>query len=159
MCDHTTTTFPLCVVQTCTVLIFQSALGAVRQKMVHTTILFCLCLWHLVGVFGVETNEVKSVSVKKGDFIILRSDVNGIHTYDKIEWRFVQLRIARIKKAIGNNPQYDNHERFRDRLKLDQTGSLTITDTRTTDSGVYQLRITIKNQETIKKFNVTVYGK
>ncbi|XP_026120021.1 uncharacterized protein LOC113099148 [Carassius auratus] len=110
------------------------------------------------GVFGVETNKVKSVSVKKGDSIILNNDFDGIHTYDKIEWRFVQLRIAVIKKAIGNNPQYDDDERFRDRLKLDQTGSLTITDTRTTDSGLYKLSITIKNHETIKKFNVTVYA-
>ncbi|XP_016358928.1 SLAM family member 5-like, partial [Sinocyclocheilus anshuiensis] len=110
-------------------------------------------------VFGVGTNEVKSVSVKKGDSIILHSDVNGIHKYDEIEWRFVQLRIARIKKAVGNDPQYDNDETFRDRLKLDQTGSLTITNTRTTDSGLYKLTITIKNQETIKKFYVTVYAR
>ncbi|XP_016115955.1 hemicentin-2-like [Sinocyclocheilus grahami] len=111
------------------------------------------------GVVGVETNEVKSVSVKKGDSIILHCDVNGIHTYDEIEWSFVELRIARIKKAIRNDPLYDNDERFRDRLKLDQTGSLTITNTRITDSGLYQLTITIKNQETIKKFNVNVYAR
>ncbi len=43
-------------------------------------------------------------------------------------------------------------ERFRDRLKLDhQTGSLTITNTRTTDSGLYTLQIIISDS----RFNVT----
>ncbi len=47
-------------------------------------------------------------------------------------------------------------ERFRDRLKLDhQTGSLTITNTKTTDSGLFELIRNIINRMT---FNVTVQG-
>ncbi|CAM4660338.1 unnamed protein product [Leuciscus chuanchicus] len=47
-------------------------------------------------------------------------------------------------------------ERFRDRLKLDhQTGSLTITDIRTSDSGVYHLQFN-SSSESEKIFKVTV---
>ncbi|XP_077083158.1 uncharacterized protein LOC143736301 [Siphateles boraxobius] len=50
-------------------------------------------------------------------------------------------------------------ERFRDRLKLDhQTGSLTIMNTRNTDSGVYQLRISTGSSDREKTFNITVHG-
>ncbi|XDV23454.1 hypothetical protein PO909_028028, partial [Leuciscus waleckii] len=50
-------------------------------------------------------------------------------------------------------------ERFRDRLKLDEkTGSLTITNTRTTDSGLY--RVTSSRTETpLNTFNLTVYAR
>ncbi|KAK7126541.1 hypothetical protein R3I94_017888 [Phoxinus phoxinus] len=51
------------------------------------------------------------------------------------------------------------NERFRDRLKLDEeTGSLTITNTRTTDSGLY--KVIIKNDGTqLNIFNITVYAR
>ncbi|KTF90054.1 hypothetical protein cypCar_00045373 [Cyprinus carpio] len=46
--------------------------------------------------------------------------------------------------------------RFRDRLKLDQTGSLIITNTRTTDSGEY--KVTTRSSETpLNIFSLTVY--
>ncbi len=48
-------------------------------------------------------------------------------------------------------------ERFRERLKLDhQTGSLTITNIRNTDSGEYKVKITSRNTGNI--FSVTVHG-
>ncbi len=50
-------------------------------------------------------------------------------------------------------------ERFRDRLKLDQqTGSLTITNTRTTDSGLYYLQINSSRFSISRSFSVTVTG-
>ncbi len=120
-----------------------------------------ICVWALVafcspGVFGVGANEGKVVQVMERDFVILHGG-DVIHTYDEIEWSFGNIRIARIKRVIGDNPQYED-ERFRDRLNLNQTGSLTITNTRTTDSGLYKLSVKIENEETIKSFNVTVYG-
>ncbi|CAM4661358.1 unnamed protein product [Leuciscus chuanchicus] len=78
---------------------------------------------------------------------------------DVIQWRFgdENTLIAEINKQADNITVYDDvlGGRFRDRLKLDdQTGSLTITNTRTEHAGVYQLLI---NSE-IKPFTLAVYG-
>ncbi|CAM4659185.1 unnamed protein product [Leuciscus chuanchicus] len=119
--------------------------------MVNIILLFCI--WHLVGVFG-DRDAVKSVSVMEGDSVTLNPDLTDIQRDEQIEWRFENIRIATV---IMNNPKYyDNDERFRDRLKLDQTGSLTISDIRTTDSGLYKLSTIIRSKEFIKRFKVTV---
>ncbi|KAL0161165.1 hypothetical protein M9458_044890, partial [Cirrhinus mrigala] len=54
----------------------------------------------------------------------------------------------------------DSDERFRDRLTQDnQTGSLTITNITTRDSGLYELRITSKSGRIRRKiFIVAVFG-
>ncbi|XP_016112429.1 CD48 antigen-like [Sinocyclocheilus grahami] len=104
-------------------------------------------------VFG-DTDEVKSMSVMEGQSVTLLNDVAELHKDDEIEWRFNSTRIAKAKI-----PEYENDGRFRDRLKLDhQTGSLTITNTRTTDSGDYKLSIIAGNKEITKRFNVTVHA-
>ncbi|KAI2646002.1 hypothetical protein H4Q32_025846 [Labeo rohita] len=92
----------------------------------------------------------------KGDSVTINLDVTNMQRNDEIEWRFENLRIARV---IVNNLAYFDDGRFRDRLKLDhQTGSLTITNTRTTDSGLYQLKTIIGHKESIKRFDLTVFG-
>ncbi|XP_048037424.1 uncharacterized protein LOC125262640 [Megalobrama amblycephala] len=93
------------------------------------------------GVVG-ETNGVKSVSVMEGNSVTLNTDAE-IHTDDLIVWRFGDKGILLAKIYVETNETSLNcaDERFRDRLKLDQTGSLTITNTRTTDSGLYELQI------------------
>jgi len=101
-------------------------------------------------VFDVESSEV---SVMVGDSVTLDSNVSEMQK-NEIEWRFDGIRIAKVMKG---NPTYYDNARFTDRLKLERTGSLTITDTRITDTGVYELSVIINNEIT-KTFRVTVYG-
>ncbi len=108
-------------------------------------------------MFG-DTDTVKSV--KEGDSVTLKINVTETQTGDKIEWKFGTNRnlIATIKGNTSNI--FDGPDgRFRDRLKLDhQTGSLTITNTRTTDSGLYEAEISRSSSEDKHRFNITVYG-
>ncbi|KAL1252064.1 hypothetical protein QQF64_019860, partial [Cirrhinus molitorella] len=108
---------------------------------------------------GVFADTVKMVM--EGDTVTLESGVTEIQTHGLMAWTFGQslTNIARIKKDTGIFNTFDGPDgRFRDRLRLDhQTGSLTITNTRTTDSGLYQIFIKGTNQTT-NRFNVTVYA-
>ncbi|KAI2644427.1 Junctional adhesion molecule-like [Labeo rohita] len=106
----------------------------------------------------VVTDAVKTVSVEEGDSVTLHTDTE-IQSNDLIQWMFGNTVIAKIDKAAQPFHTYDGPDgRFRDRLKLDhQTGSLTITNTRTTDSGLYDLRISSSNRRNInRRFTVTV---
>ncbi|XDV23550.1 hypothetical protein PO909_028085, partial [Leuciscus waleckii] len=111
-------------------------------------------------VFG--DDEVKSVSVMEGDSVLLHSDVTEIHEDDDILWKFgtensIIAKISREKQIFST---YDDvpDGRFRDRLKLDhQSGSLTITNTRSTDTGLYSLDI-FGAEHSSKTFSVSVYA-
>ncbi len=106
---------------------------------------------------GVETDGV-SVSVMEGDSVTLHTDVE-INQQDTMKWYLNDFRIAQIIRNQSKICTDDQcKERFGDRLKLDhQTGSLIITNTRTTDSGDYKLLISsIKIIQKI--FHVAVYG-
>uniref|UniRef100_A0A673LWV2 Uncharacterized protein n=1 Tax=Sinocyclocheilus rhinocerous TaxID=307959 RepID=A0A673LWV2_9TELE len=97
--------------------------------------------------------------VMEGDSVSLESGLTEIQTRDLITWTFglSETLIAQIYKEAGRFSTIDGtDERFRDRVKLDhQTGSLTITNTRTTDSGLYRI-IFIRSRKTTYTFNVTV---
>uniref|UniRef100_A0A673LG48 Ig-like domain-containing protein n=2 Tax=Sinocyclocheilus rhinocerous TaxID=307959 RepID=A0A673LG48_9TELE len=108
-------------------------------------------------VFG-ETGTVKSVL--KGDSVTLNSSLTEIQTDHKIAWTFGTNRslIARINRGAKKILDVPDGI-FRDRLKLDsQTGSLTIRNTRTTDSGLYEVTISNSSTETKHRFNATVYA-
>ncbi|XDV24009.1 hypothetical protein PO909_028320, partial [Leuciscus waleckii] len=85
---------------------------------------------------------MKRKTVKEGESAILYTGVIR-KLNDSITWYFNDTLIAEItgdQSKICTDVQCK--ERFRDRLKLDnQTGSLTITNTRNTDSGEYTLLI------------------
>uniref|UniRef100_A0A8C2C225 Ig-like domain-containing protein n=1 Tax=Cyprinus carpio TaxID=7962 RepID=A0A8C2C225_CYPCA len=117
-------------------------------------IFICLCSWSLTGVFG---DEVKSVSVMEGDSVTLKPNDADIMGENLIMWRFGQNNSLIVKINRNDNKRQFFDERFRDRLKLDQTGSLTITNTRTTDSGLYQALGTSKITP-LSIFNITVYA-
>ncbi|XP_067253093.1 carcinoembryonic antigen-related cell adhesion molecule 5-like [Chanodichthys erythropterus] len=109
-------------------------------KMFHPALL-CLCLWRLVGATG-----VKFVPVFKGDSVYLNSDLTKMKYGDQIQWWFENKNtlIAEINVTANRFTVYDDVHvgRLRDRLKLDnQTGSLTITNTRTEHEGYYKLLI------------------
>ncbi|XDV22626.1 hypothetical protein PO909_027484 [Leuciscus waleckii] len=99
------------------------------------------------------------VSVTEGDSIILHTNVTDIHrNIHHIEWRFGpdSTLIADWFTEIIYHEQM-----FRDRIQMDsQTGSLTIRNIRTTDSGLYQLDIiyTPFRHSTVF-FNVTAYAR
>lgn len=101
-----------------------------------------------------------SVSVMEGDSITLNSDVTAILRYDRILWFFgpSETRIADINDQVITI--YDQSTRFKDKLQLDnQTGSLTIKNITTTNSGLYKLTVLSQRGVSHKTFTVTVSGK
>ncbi|XP_067254936.1 carcinoembryonic antigen-related cell adhesion molecule 1-like [Chanodichthys erythropterus] len=96
------------------------------------------------------------MSVNEGDSVTLHTGVETKHQ-EEIKWYFNSTRIAQISgdlSFICTDVQCnEGTERFRDRLKLDHlTGSLTIMNTRNTDSGEYKLLIINNN----KYFNMYI---
>ncbi|KAI2650714.1 SLAM family member 9 [Labeo rohita] len=101
------------------------------------------------GVFG-DSDTVKMV--KEGDSVTLESGVTELQTDYVMTWTFKRpdITIAKINKEAKAFNIYNDvlDGRFRGRLKLDhQTGSLNITNTRTTDSGLYQLTISAEQEK------------
>jgi len=121
----------------------------------------------LVCVSGVsaaeQEYEIKRKTVKESESVTLYTGVKR-NLNDSVMWYFNEIRITQItgdQSQICTDDQCK--ERFRDRLKLDhQTGSLTITDTRNTHSGVYKLQMIIINSSfsisRVKRFSVSVIG-
>ncbi|XP_051741363.1 uncharacterized protein LOC127507983 isoform X8 [Ctenopharyngodon idella] len=118
------------------------------------TVKFLLVVLLESGVFVADA--VKSESVTEGESVSLNSSVTQIQTHEEIEWKFGDFLIASVKN--NKSMSYDGSAagRFRDRLKLDQTGSLTIINSRTTDSGLYT--VSSSSRDTINTINLTVYG-
>ncbi|XP_048036373.1 uncharacterized protein LOC125261861 [Megalobrama amblycephala] len=104
---------------------------------------FKIFIVNVTDVPAAQRDE-QTKSVKEGESVTL--DPGAIkNSKDLLTWHFNEIlviaNIAGDQSKICTDVQCE--ERFRDRLKLDhQTGSLTIMNTRTTDSGEYELKIT-----------------
>ncbi|XP_051978019.1 uncharacterized protein LOC127639809 [Xyrauchen texanus] len=116
-----------------------------------------LLLLLVEGVFSAETDEVM-MSVMEGDSVTLQIDVTQIHGNETLLWTFNGQSdfIAKIDREYNEISVAGNDDgRFRNRLKVDQIGSLNITNIRTEDSGPYSL-VNIRGSS-YKNFRVTVY--
>ncbi|XP_059426001.1 uncharacterized protein LOC132160272 isoform X2 [Carassius carassius] len=113
-----------------------------------------LSLLIMCGVFGVETEEMKSVI--EGDSVTLNPDLSKIQGMVLLLWRFGE-KGSTIAQIDGNDILYEDYEVFRGRLLLDQTGSLTITNVRTNHSGLYKAEVSHNSGTSYIMFRVTVY--
>ncbi|XP_073721369.1 uncharacterized protein [Misgurnus anguillicaudatus] len=110
------------------------------------------------GVFGSEF-----VSVMEGDAVTLSVSLTESQIKEGIAWKFglKDVRIAGVMREDNDVRLFDDKPdgRFRDRLKLNKhSGSLTITDTSITHTGLYKIFNTKTNTK-LKTFNITVYAR
>ncbi|KAG1927827.1 K02A2.6-like [Pimephales promelas] len=115
---------------------------------------------------GIITEMDKSVCLvknmmmmmMKGESVTLNSDLTEIKDDDVIQWRFkdyydeTETLIAEINVMAGRITVYDDvlDGRFRDRLKLNKhTGSLTVINITTEETGLYSLQINGVRKRTI----------
>ncbi|XP_048023641.1 uncharacterized protein LOC125253682 isoform X2 [Megalobrama amblycephala] len=124
----------------------------------HSFLVLVLLL--VVGVFGVTDVEKIKVSVMQGDSVTLLTDHTEIQTGKELQWMFPDDTIIAEIDREANTISVPGNTSFKGRLKLNETtGSLTITNIKTTDSGVYQLQF--RNQSwsgNMEVFSVTVHG-
>ncbi|XP_077081702.1 uncharacterized protein LOC143735430 [Siphateles boraxobius] len=129
----------------------QYKLTIAREK--TTTKIFNVTVNGVVG--ELDGLKLTSVSVTEGESVTLHTDAE-MHKDALMLWRFGDkgILLAKIDVETKETSLNDADERFRDRLKLDQTGSLSITNTRITDTGLYQLQI--RGSESSQRFLLSV---
>ncbi|XP_051978222.1 uncharacterized protein LOC127639924 isoform X1 [Xyrauchen texanus] len=106
-----------------------------------------------------QTEELKTLSLMEGDPVTLYTDVYKTYGDELILWRFGSEGSLIAKCDLEDNNislSDDADERFSGRLQLDQTGSITITNSRITDTGLYQLQFTNNRETKYRRFTVTV---
>ncbi|XP_073699510.1 uncharacterized protein [Garra rufa] len=112
---------------------------------------------------GVPAAEQEEVKRNEGDSVTLNcSEIPKQN--DALTWHFNDTLIAQLtgdpKKACIDVQCEDGGVRFKGRLEVNPTGSLTIKDTRTTDSGLYKLQMNSSYSSysitRVKRFSVTV---
>ena len=97
----------------------------------------------------------------EGESVHLQTGIIEIQKDDLILWKFepINALIAKVDGQTNETSVYDvEDERFKDRLELDsRTGDLTITNTKSSDSGVYEVQMKSSNKASYKKFNILVW--
>ncbi|KAL0161009.1 hypothetical protein M9458_044734, partial [Cirrhinus mrigala] len=99
-----------------------------------------------------------SVSVMERDPVNLHTGVIEIRGYDLILWETEGKPVAEINKATNLfGPRDEDDLRFGGRLHLHrETGDLTITDSKTTDTGDYHLQMNKSAYTLQRTIRVTV---
>lgn len=109
----------------------------------------------------ISSCSVDSLRFSEGESFTLNTGVPELQTDDKVLWGFGSEEAIIAKRDRNTNHISYNDaddERFRGRLEMDdKTGSLSITNTKSTDSGVYHLQIRSRNNVSYKKLRVTVW--
>ncbi|CAM4659283.1 unnamed protein product [Leuciscus chuanchicus] len=96
----------------------------------------------------------------EGESVTLHPDLSEIQGFILIQWRFGESGLV-IAVTDGKEISYPHpiSQRFRDRLQLNQqTGSLTIKNTRISDTGPYKLQIFHYTGTSRMTFGVSVAG-
>lgn len=99
----------------------------------------------------------------EGESVELHTGISGLKSEENVKWRYESKDVVRLIAEINEKTKeisFNNKdEQFKHRLHLNQqTGSLTITNIKSTDAGGYELHITSKNTTSYKKFNVLVWS-
>ncbi|XP_073718459.1 uncharacterized protein [Misgurnus anguillicaudatus] len=109
-----------------------------------------------------SSGEVKSVSVIVGDPVTLQTHLTELQKDDLIKWWFVHddSLIAQIYKLNKLSRTYNGEEgKFSNRLKLNnQIGDLTIIDTKTEHTGLYEVKMSDRRRSIQRRFSVHVSG-
>ncbi|KAG9260038.1 SLAM family member 5-like [Astyanax mexicanus] len=102
-------------------------------------------------------DEEETVEASEGETVTLKTDWTEIKRDDIILWTF-GTEGTRIARLFNNEIFTDYDEKFRDRLQLNSlTGSLIISNIRTTDTGLYKVQFSSEYTSN-KHFSVTVYA-
>ncbi|XP_036372750.1 CD48 antigen-like isoform X2 [Megalops cyprinoides] len=102
----------------------------------------CILLFLFIDLLSAVQN-VTTEKRREGDTVALHSNITELQTGSQVLWSFGQAPpYTPIAQLFRGEIFTDYDERLRDRLQLDrQTGSLTISNLNTNDSGIYQLQI------------------
>ncbi|XP_048851448.1 uncharacterized protein LOC125720285 [Brienomyrus brachyistius] len=119
---------------------------------------YLLILLMMPGLLGQEGKTV-TITERLGNKVTLHTGVTGLQNDSFIVWTFgTSSPPPTIAKSANGKIESNMSERFRGRLQLDpQTGSLSITNISTSDSGIYQLQI-IKDHILKKEFDLNIYN-
>ncbi|XP_051977916.1 uncharacterized protein LOC127639748 isoform X1 [Xyrauchen texanus] len=121
----------------------------------------------VTSVSEAEKDEIKTLIKTEGDSVTLHTET-AIQTDDLILWRFGDEGIIVAKfdrdgdnrtssSVDGQTKMVSTYYVAHERLQLDkETGSLTITHSRTTDTGLYKVKVSSSRETIYKKFSVYV---
>ncbi|KAI2649418.1 CD48 antigen [Labeo rohita] len=119
---------------------------------------FIVFFIYVKDLVNAEWNGVKTMM--EGDVLTLHTGATQLNKDTETIWFFKSGNFTTRIAQMNNEKVFTHYEkRFADRLQLDQeSGSLTIWNISTSDSGVYEVSLTIRLHISERKFKVDVYA-